>query len=87
MVVFLTEDRLYKKSGTEWVTWSIALNAGRRTRKSGQLYYRRSLVQQLKPEDNLIEVGNNMRKLSTGKIAITQTQTNIHEQSKREEWK
>ena len=66
-----TEDRMYERSGNEWIIWSIALNAKRRTTKKGRLY-QKSSSQQSKPDDslpaNITKVGNKFRKISTGKI-------------------
>ena len=88
-----TEDRIYEKSGNEWIIWSISLNAKRRTTKNGRLY-QKSSSQQSKPDDcipaNITKVGNKIRKTSSGKIKDTKQ---IHErpQSTREkqleDWK
>ena len=55
-----TEDRMYEKSGNEWIIWSIAHNAKRRTTKNGCLH-QKSLSQQSKPDDcipaNITKVG------------------------------
>ena len=70
-----TEDRIYVKSGNEWIIWSIALNAKRRTTKNGQLYQKAS-SKQLKPDDcippNITKVEKSLReKLKTDNRTMT----------------